>query len=419
MQELTTSPTLRLSELVQKPPSPKQNFRIMQRASGAYGSRAVYASADDVQDHAASKHQTLEEKQAKYVAAKQRIYGEVLKDSSGALSDAVGGEDDEIRGRRPQRFDEEPDPIPRHTFGSGALPAAVLQPVYPSLYYPPREDQQVHMAPPPPQNHFGLPSFAFPADGLQYAAFPQVSPHLAPSYVSPAEMPNGYTINMQPGRHSYPLHQTFGDPSIHPNAAYMGQPSNGYGTQPWQQAPSAEGYVPAMPPNQQPHMMSGHMVMLPMPMNGHGWSYPHGMPQMMGSGQPMPMIPQGMQPYLSSYPTPPQQGMYQNMVQPTPIRPNPYPHSSSASSISSRSYQDGSRPHSRGSTTSTRSAASSVRLGAMYPAGQPPNYRQRGLKGQGFNGLTSMGLLERRSTRGQSPVGDLMHTYQLKLTATI
>lgn len=125
--------------------------------------------------------------------------------------------------------------------------------------------------------------------------------------------------------------------------------------------------------------------------------------------QPQPQ-PQPQPQRLGSYPPP--------LQHPQPQRPPPQSHSSASSSISSRSYQDYSRPHSRGSTTSTRSATSSVRIGAMYPAHthvhahahghshaqQHQQYRQKGIKGQ-VNGLTTLGISQdRRAARGHSPV---------------
>lgn len=147
-----------------------------------------------------------------------------------------------------------------------------------------------------------------------------------------------------------------------------------------------------------------------LPIPAQGWVY------LNTNGQPpipqrMPMIPQGVPAYHQPYAYPPpnqvvQQNNFPQLAHPAPQRPPIHPHSSASSSISSMSYQDWSRPHSRGSTTSTRSATSSIRLGQRYQVGpsQPGFGRQKPPKTQGINGLTSLGLGEsRRSTRGHSP----------------
>ena len=393
------SSTLRLSELVPKPPSPKQSFRIMQRASANNGSRG----ADDPgQESGVSKHKTLEEKQVEYERARQRIYGNDLDYGSNGLDERVLGEDDEYRGRTAKQY-EESDPIPRHAYGSAAANAAMYQPVYPSLYHPPKIDQQTHVPGPPPESHEAS-NFAFPPHGMQYSAFPQMPAMQSHGgYPGAMQIPNAYSVDPQLGHQQYSMQQSMGDPNIQPNPLYSAEHPMIYPSQVWQHGLHPDMYPQITNFNQHPNMTVAQTVLDPM-MTSQGWRYPTGMQHMMGTGQPMPVIPQGMQPYQTTNPYPPQPGMYPYLVQPTPMRPPAYPHSSSASSISSRSYHDGSRPHSRGSTTSTRSAASSVRLGAMFPAGQPPSYRQTGMKGQGFNGMTSRGLGERRHTQGHSPV---------------
>ncbi len=403
-QELTVRPNLSLCGLVPKPPSPKQNFRIMQRAAAANVSRTSGTMGDESgQDSAASRYRTLEEKQADYELARQRIYGDIMKDGSGPLDEQGPADGEEARGRTARRHEEEPNPVPQHIYESAGVMPAVFQPVYPSLYHPPKSDQHSQAAS-LSEDHSSSSNFAFAPNGNHYPAYPQMPPMQSlGGYPNGAQMSNGYTSNSQLGQPQYLVQQSYGGPSLHSHSTYMGQPVNNFG-QTWQEGPPSEAYPAMMPPNQPANLMPGQLAMYAMPMPGQGWAYQSGMQQMTGHGYPMPMIPQGMQPYQPIYQYPIQQGMYPNLVQPTPMRPNPYPHSSSASSISSRSYHDHSRPHSRGSTTSTRSAASSVRLGAMYPAGHPPSYRQKGLKGQSFNGMTSFGLGERRSTRGHSPV---------------
>lgn len=374
----------------------------MQRGSATNGPRSTDDSVDDAtQEAGSSKHKTLEEKQAEYALARQRIYGDQDGSVVGSLDERGEGDEAEIRGRTARRYHDEPDPVPRHPFGDPVAVVPAFQPVYPSLYHPPKPEQQ-HPLVVPPVDQYGGSNFAFPPNGIQHPAYSMQPMPVTNGYLD--QMPAGYAGNFQPGRAMYPTHQPYGDHNMPPNSAYISQPPpSAYANQQWQHGISGNENVSSAP-QYHPNFLPSQVSMPPMATNGYGWGYPSGMSQMMGSGQPMPMIPQGMQPYQPPYLYPPHQGMYPSLVQPTPMRPNPYPHSSSASSISSRSYHDGSRPHSRGSTTSTRSAASSVRLGAMFPAGEPANYRQKPLKGQGFNGMTGIGMGERRHTRGHSPV---------------
>lgn len=371
--------------MVPRPASPKQNFKIMQRAtgSGAEGGSSR-GGANGESSEGGAKFKTLEEREAEYALARERIYG---KADGGSSASVTGDEDGRARTSRATEH-ENVDPVPRHPYGANG--SSAIYPVYPSLYHPPKAEA-LPPGPPPQAYQPAETNFAFQMGSVQYPQYPQMTM-------------NGYVG----GNPQYPIQQNSQPPyqmqpryvDANGNPIYM-IPS-GFTPQQWQQQ---QGY-----PNTPANIMraSGQM---PMPQAGPnaGWGYPGQMPQMMnmGPGQ-MPMIPQGVQAFPAQYAYPPQ-GMYPNhhLAQPTPLRPQALQHHSSASSsISSRSYQDGSRPHSRGSTTSTRSAASSVRLGAMYPigAGGGPNYRQKGMKGPGFNGMTSLGLGERRHTRGHSPV---------------
>ncbi|OXH40208.1 hypothetical protein J005_00354 [Cryptococcus neoformans] len=378
------SATLRLSDLVPAAPSPTQKFRIMQRAP-ALGERPDSAASSDAQsstaDARASKWKTLEEREAAYAAAREKIYG---KGGDVEESPSISKTEGELPSRAAAALEDDIDPVPRRRYPAGGQ----FEVVYPSLYHPPKGSHTPSPAP-------GM------ADQCQQNLYRY-------------QQTMGY--NYQMGMNGYPLAGQMQMPSGY--AQQQGQPQQGYGMQSYmdnqynmsqQQAytvpgwqPPAGGAYPQMTPNQQYSLMQAQQ-------SGQ-WQY-----QQMVS-QPMPMIPQGM-PYPAGpafgYPSqplqpqlqPPQRpAMYPSLVQPSPQRPAPQPHSSASSSISSHSYQDGSRPHSRGSTTSTRSAASSVRLGAMYPAAQGPGagYRQKGMKQQGLNSMTSLGT-EGKRTRGHSP----------------
>ncbi|WWC89251.1 uncharacterized protein L201_004171 [Kwoniella dendrophila CBS 6074] len=409
------SSSLKLSELVPAAPSSNsqtQKFRIMQRAPAQSASGS---SSPAEGSSSGPKWKTLEEREAAYAAAREKIYGK-----SGESEDNVeiGLERVEV-GEQPQVVDDEVDPVPRQLYQQYEV-------VYPSLYHPPKPEPDV----PPPIND----SPTNPNVPNQYQLQPNAYGYQSSYPPYPQQMDsNSYSMMSQ----GYPPNQSISSQQSYPT--YMDGSQNGY------MIPQQNGYpVPVgwpqghiqqnsgypgqiIPPNQQPYGI------VPMQQqSSQGWQY-HG--QMMPvppqpSQQPMPMIPQGV-PYPTSYgyspiqptpqfpqhpqplppppPIPPyRQGSYPPLAQPTPMRPAMQPHSSASSSISSRSYQDGSRPHSRGSTTSTRSAASSVRLGAMYPATQGPGFRQRAMKGQGLNGLTSLGVGgpgtdQRRNMRAHSP----------------
>jgi hypothetical protein len=387
---LKHSTTLRLTDMVPRPASPKQSFKIMQRSTGSGEGSIGRNGANGETSEGSARIKTLEEREAEYALARERIYGKAEEDASTSING-----DEDGRGRTARaKDDDDIDPVPRHPSGMNGSNA--IYPVYPSLYHPPKAEPPLS-APLPEHYQAAESNFAFQMNGMQYPQYSQIPM-------------NGYPN----GHYQYPIEQSAQPPFLNQpqyvdgngNPIYVQQ--NGFGTPQWPQ----QGYQAV-----QPNMLQGHVQMQMPPMgsgiSGQGLAPAWGYPQMIGMnpGQ-MPVIPQGVQAFPIQYAHPPQgQVMYQNhqYAQPTPLRPQALQHHSSASSsISSRSYQDGSRPHSRGSTTSTRSAASSVRLGAIYPigAGVGPNYRQKGMKGPGFNGMTSLGLGERRHTRGHSPVSN-------------
>jgi hypothetical protein len=367
--------------MVPRPASPptKQGFKIMQRSVGVDGSHSRGVSANGEAEEGAAKKKTLEEREADYALAKERIYGKAENQRTPVVQGDEDGRGRTARARAGEATD-------LNTYDGNAA----LYPVYPSLYHPPKPDalsnisQQI-------QYTSTDPNFAFQMNGMQYSPYTQGSGYVNGTGQYPIQQGVPF-VTPQNGQ-AYGMQQ----PYVDGNGNQMYMPQNGYpGGQQWHQ----QGY-PGMIP------VPGQMPMPQMGMNGsntpNGW-YPGQIPMM---GGPMPMIPQGVQAFPTQYAYPPQ--MSQNhLVQPTPLRPQTlHHHSSASSSISSRSYQDGSRPHSRGSTTSTRSATSSVRLGAMYPGGGGPNYRQKGMKGQGLNGMTSLGWGDRGQRRAHSPVSDI------------
>lgn len=369
----------------------------MQRTP-ALGERPDSASSTDIQsntaaDARANRWKTLEEREAAYAAAREKIYG---KGGDVEESASISKTEGEPPSRAAAALEDDIDPVPRRRY-----PAAggQFEVVYPSLYHPPKGS---HTPSPAPgmadqyqQNLYGY------QQTMGYAYQMDMN-----SYPLAGQMPGGgYT---HPPPQQMQPQQGYAMQSYMDNQYTMSQQQQqAYPVPGWQQ-PQGGGAYPQMTPNQQYSLIQAAQQ------NGQ-WQYQ----QMVN--QPMPMIPQGMQyptgpafGYPSSQPLQPQQrpaaAMYPSLVQPSPQRPGPQPHSSASSSISSQSYQDGSRPHSRGSTTSTRSAASSVRLGAMYPVAQGPGpgYRQKGMKQQGLNGMTSLGL-EGKRTRGHSPVSSTFH----------
>jgi hypothetical protein len=378
-------------------------------------SRAASVMGDDVALDGPSRAKTFEEREAAYALARERIYGTANPDGD-ATQQVVSGGDEEIRGRARRQQEDEVDPVPRHSYGVPSLQASMYEPVYPSLYNPPATEGPPH---PPIPSQYGQQSlgYGYGNSGMAYPSYPQmggVTMQTVGGFPGAPPMSSGYGANPQSTSHAQmygamPQPYVDGPPG---GMAYMQQQTNGYGAHGWQQVPSNGLMTPTM------MSMQGQMQqqMPPQQVMGgaQGWPPNAGMSQMMPP-QPMPMIPQGMPAYPTAYgySQPPRQlqnNLYPNLVQPTPVRPQPQHHSSASSSISSRSYQDYSRPHSRGSTTSTRSAASSVRLGVMYPAGQNQGagYRQKGMKTQGLNGvngMTGLGIGQERRGRAHSPVG--------------
>nr|XP_019011102.1 uncharacterized protein I206_04411 [Kwoniella pini CBS 10737]OCF49883.1 hypothetical protein I206_04411 [Kwoniella pini CBS 10737] len=412
------SSSLILSDLVPTVHSAEgqtQRFQIMRRAPNRGEGSGSSSPAEGSTSSGGPRLRTMEEREAEYAAAKGRIYGKSID------TDEVNGqgsaETSQVIESGIEAADDEIDPIPRHLYPTTDV-------IYPSLSHSPRPDSNV----PPP--------ITTPIPGMSN------------QYLSTSSGQYSYQSSWPPYREQvdsnrYPISQRFsGVQSMQPQ-----QPQPGYGMMPpgymdvgqngyymsglpqqngyaapggWIPSPSNNGYPAQISPVQQSYGMQQQNGMNGPPQQ---WAYPQ-QPQPV----PMPMIPQGA-PYAYPPAPPPQQfqpmlpapmpqyrqGSHPQLVQPTPLRPAIQPHSSASSSISSRSYQDGSRPHSRGSTTSTRSAASSVRLGAMYPASQGPGYRQRAMKSQGVNGMTTLGgpnggglgmgngSESRKNTRGHSP----------------
>ncbi|KAK4686727.1 hypothetical protein P7C73_g3394, partial [Tremellales sp. Uapishka_1] len=357
------STALKLSTLVHREPSPTQNFKIMQRTSETESSsRATSVSGDDT----SSRWKSIEERETAYALAKERIYG--AGSSKGEETEqAVKDVRRDMEER--QEEDEEIDPVSRTQW----------EPVYPSLYHPPKtEDPYQHpLQSQPPSNNF---AFQPPPPTMQYPQYGQVM--------------NGYPGYNQPPQSQPQPPQT----AFQQQQPYMIGNGNGNGNM-----TPVNGHYPPRQGYWNPTPNQNQQMQMQVAMGPQGWMYASSMP--MTAPGPMPLIPQGMQPYPTPYPYQQQQVI----MQPIPVRPGaPQHHSSTSSSISSRSYQDGSRPHSRGSTTSTRSGTSSVRLGAMYPVGQQgPGFRQGGMKNgkqAGMSGMTAMGNgTEGRKTRGQSP----------------
>jgi hypothetical protein len=355
-----------------------QQFRIMQRRnapSSAGGdddgvSRGTSVSGEDGTESSGTRGKTLEERTLAYALARKRIIGD---DEHRDVDDNASSAS-QSRSRQASRDDDnELDPVPRRSY-----PAPDFEYVYPSLYHPAQESQsagpavQQQQVPPPPINSGAPYGFA----------------GMTPAYQGYMAQGMGY-----PDQRQYQM-------PAYPNAPYgsHGQAAMGAYGQPWQQpmGPGPGGMMNMNPNGPMPG------VMMPM-VGGQGW-YP---PDMGMAPNMMPIIPQGM-PYAPNYGAYPQPGG-PPLAHPTPMRPGIDPLSSTASSISSRSYQDvHSRPHSRGSTTSTRSAASSVRLGAIYPAGgaQPYGFRQKAVKPpQGsYGSVKSMGFETTKRNGRQSPV---------------
>lgn len=360
---------LRVSTLVPEATAPQmQQFRIMQREAPTgeddSPSRGTSVSGDDGTESSGPRGKTLQERAEAYALARKRIIGDDDIGDDDSLS--AGASAGNSRSRQTSRFgdddDDEIDAVPRRPFGPDH------EFVYPSLYHPAPENQQFQ---PPPLN----PGATTALQGnAAYGYQPTPSHYQSSGYIPPAM--GQQAIGFENRQYNLPSYA---------NQPYGQLPMAAYGQTPWAQPGS-------MGPGS---MMGQQMSMMPM---AQGW-YPPEMPMIPQGPSMMPMIPQGM-PYA------PNLG-YQGPVlaQPTPIRADPL--SSTSSSISSRSYQDvHSRPHSRGSTTSTRSAASSVRLGVMYPSAQQPGYgyRQKAVKSQNnFSTIKGVNLHESKRNGRQSP----------------
>lgn len=411
---------LKLSDLAPRADTPPQKFRIMQRAqpnssnsSDANGiSRASSIGLEDAgSETSSSKVRTLEEREAAYNKARQRIYG-ATNGSDGAL-DTTTAPTATIRGPRPvQDVSDDYETAPRQPT---VVSEPTFQPVFPSLYDPPKTTTN-GVAGPSSQSYD--PPTSYQHDNMRQHYPPQSQVQMQiPSYMPNYQQQSGYQPEYAHGpqqQYGMPPYMAQGNPYGMPQHANNGYP-NQWGQS--QQHPHQQQQHHHHHQQQQPAYGRQHQQMPPNQAMPHGWMQPnHGQGSSQGQGpmpmpnQPMPMIPQGMQ-YPGAYGHPPQQQVYPPLMQPTPTRPAVHPHSSASSSISSRSYQsyhDGSRPHSRGSTTSNMSATSSVRFGAMYPANQGGGYRQKGIKGQGMNGMNALPGFgtssEKRSTRAHSPV---------------
>ncbi|ODN94241.1 hypothetical protein L198_05096 [Cryptococcus wingfieldii CBS 7118] len=401
------STSLRLSDLVPAAPSPAQKFRIMQRTpASTQNASAEGSSSSSLSDTAASnKLKTLEEREAAYAVAREKIYGKAgeTEESSAPQAD----EPEVSANRAAAALEDDIDPVPRRRYGPSSAPYEVI---YASLYHPSSGN---HTPSPAPNmlDQYGQqqprvdPMYGYQPANMDYAQFSQMDTNghsAGAGYHQGTQTAYGYG-GYSDGQYPAPQ-QPYMVPGWQPSAGYpqtvndQQQQQQQYGMV---QSQGGQWYQPTV--NQpMPAIQQG----IPYAGPTYGYSQPPQQPSQTYSNQqqrPAAMPPQGQSPYS-------------HLVQPTPQRPHPHPHSSASSSISSRSYQsqsypESSRPHSRGSNTSNRSAASSVRLGAMYPAGQAPGggmgggYRQKGMKQQGgLNGMTSLGLNEGKRGRGHSPV---------------
>lgn len=415
---------LKLSDLAPRADTPPQKFRIMQRAqpnssnsSDANGlSRTNSIAPDDAGSEASSSRlRTLEEREAAYIKARQRIYGGT-DGSDEALETTTTAPIATIRGSRPVQNDSDDfETAPRQP-PIVVASEPTFQPVYPSLYDPPKSTSTNGVAGPSGQPYD--PSNSYQHDTMRQHYTPQAQAQMhMPPYLGNYQPQPGYQPEYAHGQqqqYGMPSYMNQGNPYGVPQHVNTGFPNQWGHPHPRQQQ---HHHHQQQQQQQQQQTSYGRQQMPPNQSLPQGWMQPdHGQGSSQGQGpmpmpnQPMPMIPQGMQ-YPGAYGHPPQQQVYPPLMQPTPTRPAVHPHSSASSSISSRSYQsyhDGSRPHSRGSTTSNMSATSSVRFGAMYPANQGGGYRQKGIKGQGMNGMNALPGFgtssEKRSTRAHSPV---------------
>jgi hypothetical protein len=362
---------------------------------------------------------TIAEREQEYAAARERIYG---KEGEGeAVAPSSTSTNGEVRNRQLSGREEEIDTTRRP--GANSRGRQDFDVVYASVVHPLKPDV-------PPTQVF--PSM-YGYQQQQQQQFQMQAQHAQMQQQPQLVGPNMQNLNYQ--------HM-----SIYPNGMANGYPPQGM--QPNGFGPVTSPFTNGMP--QPPYMPPGHSnyqwqnqqnvgryngqvvgaqqmpnAMPQMGMPGYQQWYGNGMgvgnPQMPHVGQmpppmlmpamsqhtPMPALPQGL-PYSPAYYNQPQQypsTVSSSLAQPTPMRPG-VNHSSTSSSISSRSYQDYSRPHSRGSTTSTRSGASGVRMGARYATDTQPGARQKPMKAQCCHGMTGLGLgdQEKKKSRGQSSV---------------
>lgn len=386
---LTFRASLQIATLVpESTEPPTQQFRIMQRdtlsvADDDGASRGTSVSADDGNDSSGTR-KTFEERAVEYAAARKRIIG-----NNDIEDDSISASASQPRSRQASRYGDDDDiDVPRRAF------VADSEIVYGSLSHPTAERPSAPLSGPGPQ---GVPPNFNHAHTEGYPGGAHVDGYLGMQQPFVA-YPNPPLMGHDPSRQMGP----------YPNQQFSGpMPMGGYGP-PWQ-PPLMPGQLINGSPMQQQHFQAA------MAAGGQGW-YPPDMsaPQQQAHNM-MPRIPQGLPMACApSFPYGPQQQAQQGrpygfmLAQPTPMRPGLDPLSSTASSISSRSYQDvHSRPHSRGSTTSTRSAASSARLGAMYPSGQQSyGYRQKAVKPSQGSFSSSIGrpTFDTKRSGRQSPV---------------
>jgi hypothetical protein len=339
---LTNSASLKLATLVPGRETTPQKFKIMKRSQNTDQTRSI--SADGGEGGPTSR-KTLEQREAEYAAERERIYGPTQSEPEEVIDRPVT-----------RHVEEEIDPVSRYAYGIDSY-----EPIYASLYHNPAQDMQVG-----PQIN--------PSNGVYYQAVPYPGYQMVGPGMQYAGYGNGVPMYTQ---QAFDQH---GNPIM-----LVPQQMNGYAAPMWQTQPMGTGEA-----------VSQGQMMVPAQMGGNGWSNPGQLYQSGGHRQvSTSTMPQQYQP---GYPT------YPGLVHPQPTRPHPHAqqsHSSTSSSMSSHGHHNTSRPHSRGSTTSTRSAASSALFGQMHPANGV--FRQKGIKG--VNTLTALGIAqERRSKRGQSPV---------------
>jgi hypothetical protein len=409
----------------------QQKFQIMQRRpnSSTATANGAIANGSGNGEGGPTSRKTLEQREAEYAQARERIFQKQGEESA-AASDNVERE----RGREPSRArrGEEDDLGPTASRFPVQRP---FEPVYASLYHSQLDNAALaanNMGQQAYDSSMGmLPHQAYYGTDGQYGMYPMQLPHggqyADPYAMGALQMPippvpmqvppsghqaytpaQGYDLNGQPillvsnGMGGYvpwgpQTNMPMQVPGVPGAQGVSAQPGMGLGGVP----PPSGGM--GMPPMQQPQWTYGNPATRAPPNASHPHPYPNAMN--VNQSPPPPSI-SGHSAFssptsLSSFsgysgtgsaagPSRQSSGTFggQNtnlhLQQPKPQRPqvrqqNSY--ASSSISSSSRSYQQDyphSRPHSRGSTTSTvastRSAGSNVRLGAMYPANAAPGY---------------------------------------------